>query len=148
WSQSIVTHPKNPVGWEKLASLALERGDQEMAWHYCESGLDIAPTHWRLLHRKALILRFMNRPAEALATMRLAAAQPNADKARANLALMLLERGRLEEARSFAEAAVKMRNNIAHNQRVLGQVAWAQQDRVVACKAFARALLILPPIPK
>ena len=102
-----------------------------------------------LLHQALLLLRQGKAP-EAIPLLRRAArADPLADKARANLALLLMRRGRqhLPEALDWARRAVKIRAQRVHNQRTLGVVAMAAGQLRMAEAAFRLALNLQPHDP-
>ena len=144
WTQASYADPGYATSWEKRAYIAQEAGDFDKAWRLTEQGLAYAPNAWPLHHRQAWILRKQSKPEEALAKFKKAAAYPKADTAQANLALILLGRGELAEARKWAQSAVSIRDKVAHNQRVLGKVALQQNDIDVACAAFDEALKLGP----
>ena len=143
WTQALVSDPTYDVAWEKRAEVALRAGDVERASRLVARGLNAAPNSWRLHHRQGLIFSKAGDP-RAVQAFTTAAQHPEADKAQANLALTLLKLGDLEQARHWANVAVKTRDKIAHNQRVLGKVALAQKDYSAACPAFAAALRLDP----
>jgi len=136
--------PRNTAAWDKLAVLAAEEGDSDLAWSYTEQGLVHAPGHWRLLHRQALLLSSQGKLEEAIEVMSQAASTPEAHLAYANLALLYLRRGNEEEALRAAEEAVRLQAQTAHNQRVLGIVAYEIGDTVRACSAFEHAYALDP----
>jgi Flp pilus assembly protein TadD len=136
--------PRSPDAWDKLASLAAERGEPELAWNYTVRGLEHVPGHWRLLHRQGLLLSSRGELDEAIDVMRRAASTPEAHKAYANLALLYLRRGNEGEALDAAEDAVRFQPRVTHNQRVLGVVTYQLGDRQRACRAFEDAYRLDP----
>ena len=140
YSHSVSVDPTNARSWNQLANIAAERGDLDAAWQITESGLAYSPTHWRLLHRKALLLEKAGRLDEAISWMRKAAEQPGADTACSNLALLLMRQGKLEEAQTWAERAVKSDPRDAHHRRALGVVLLARAQPGAAAREFERAL--------
>ena len=108
-----------------------------------------APGDRRLLHRQAIILDRTGHPDEAIRVMTLAAnAGPQAHKAQADLALLLLRVGRHEEALSWASRAVLAQGETASNHRALGLVALASGQLELACAAFDRAVQLDPYDPE
>lgn len=141
----IQVFPRNPDSWENLARVSQAEGDYESAWRIAEVGLELAPRNWRLLHREGLILEQMGRPRAAIQKMREAAQQgPEAHKAQANLALMLLRAGQKDEALKWATSAALAQPQTPHNQRVLGMVALELGQTALACAAFERATRLQP----
>jgi len=139
--------PTNAGAWDELASLAAERDDHELAWAYTHAGLEHSPGDWRLLHRQGLLLAAEGKLEAAIETMRRAASVPDSHKAYANLALLYLRRGLRDEALQMAEEAVRLQAETAHNQRVLGIVAYEIGDTKTACRAFERAVALDPYDP-
>jgi Tfp pilus assembly protein PilF len=141
---AVEVEPTNAAAWDQLAALAAERQDHELAWVYTRRGLDHSPDHWRLLHRQALLFSTEGKLDDAIQMMRRAASVPEAHKAYANLALLLLKRGDREDALRMAQEAVRLQAETAHNQRVLGIVAYELGDTRGACRAFQRAYALDP----
>ena len=144
FENAVQVAPGNADAWTELASLAASREDHELAWAYTRRGLEHSPGHWRLLHRQALLLAAEGKLDAAIEAMERAASVPEAHKAYANLALLYLKRGSPAEALRMAEEAVRLQANTAHNQRVLGIVAYALRDTATACRAFERAAALEP----
>lgn len=147
FENAIAVEPKNVEAWDKLASLAQERGDYERAWSYTHDGLLHSPGHWRLFHRQGLLLAQQGRLDAAIEKMRSAASVPESHKAYANLALLYLKRGDRSEALAAAEEAVRLQSETAHNQRVLGIVQYELGNVAGACRAFSRASALDPDDP-
>jgi tetratricopeptide (TPR) repeat protein len=141
---AVEVEPTNAAAWDQLAALAAEQQDYELAWAYTRRGLEHSPDHWRLLHRQALLLSAEGKLDDAIRMMRRAASVPEAHKAYANLALLLLKRGDREGALRMAQEAVRLQAETAHNQRVLGIVAYELGDTQGACRAFQRAYALDP----
>jgi Flp pilus assembly protein TadD len=141
---AVQVEPANAAAWDQLAALAAERQHPELAWTYTRRGLEHSPGHWRLLHRQALLLSAEGKLDDAIQMMRRAASVPEAHKAYANLALLLLKRGDREHALRMAQEAVRLQADTAHNQRVLGIVAYELGDTEGACRAFERAYALDP----
>jgi tetratricopeptide (TPR) repeat protein len=144
FENAVHADPRNVVAWDKLASSATDRDDHEAAWAYTRIGLEHSPGHWRLLHRQGLLLAAEGKLDDAIERMQQAAVSPEAHKAYANLALLLLRRGDRDQALLRAEEAVRLQSETAHNQRVLGIVAYELGDETTACLAFARAAKLDP----
>lgn len=144
YENAVQVDPANVRAWDELASLAADRDDLEQAWAYTRQGLARSPGNWRLVHRQGLLLASEGRLDEAIETMRRAATTPEAHKAYANLALLYLKRGEGDEALRMAEEAVRLQAQTAHNQRVLGIVAFEIGQTKKACRAFERAFALDP----
>ncbi|MGB8332451.1 MAG: tetratricopeptide repeat protein [Polyangiales bacterium] len=136
--------PTNVAAWDKLAASAAKRGKTDQAWDYTRRGLEHSPGHWRLLHRQALLLAGQGNLDEAIEMMQRAASVPESHLAYANLALLFLRRGDRDDALRMAKQAVRLQAETAHNQRVLGIVAYELGDPVTACRAFERASALDP----
>jgi len=145
---TLSVHPGHVESWHQLASQAEEEEQYDEALLYVQRGLrstsPLAADRWRLFHRGALILRKQRRAEDALRWMRIAAATPDAHKAYANLALMLAERGELEEALAQARTSTELESRSSHNQRVHGIVALELGRVDEACEAFIRARSLDP----
>ncbi len=144
FERAVEVVPSNAAAWDELAALAAEGQDGGRAWALTERGLELCPGDWELLHRQGLLLAASGDLDAAIGAMERAATSPKAHKAYANLALLYLRRGDREDARQLAEQAVRLQADTAHNQRVLGIVAYEQGDREVACRAFERATALDP----
>ena len=144
WAQAQRVDRTYGTAWEKRAKIAQKSGDLKLAWDLTIEGLSYAPKSWRLHHRQALILQQKGKHGESLLKFKIAAMFPEADKAQANLALVLLRQGDLQTARTWADRAVQTVSKAAHNQRVFGMVAMQQKDLEAACPAFEIALKLMP----
>jgi Tfp pilus assembly protein PilF len=144
FENAVAVAPRNAVAWDQLALLASEDGKPELAWRYTERGRVHSPGDWRLLHRQGLLLASRGQLDEAIRAMSDAATTPEAHLAYANLALLYLRRGDDEEALRAAEDAVRFQPQTAHNQRVLGIVAYQLGDEERACRTFERAYALDP----
>lgn len=144
FENAVTVAPRNAAAWDKLALMAADEGELDIAWRYTEQGLDHAPGHWRLLHRQGLLLSSQGKLDEAIEVMSKAASTPEAHLAYANLALLYLRRGDGDKAMIAAEEAVRLEPRTAHNQRVRGMVAYELGDTARACEAFRRAYAINP----
>jgi Tfp pilus assembly protein PilF len=146
---AVTVHPAHVESWNRLASEAEERGDYEEAWRYIQEGLRRSegvpsPERWRLFHRAGLIQRQRGDIDGAIRWMRLAARQPKAHLAHANLGLLLAQRGEFDEALSLVRQACEYQPRSAHNQRALGIVALETGEIDQACTAFERARALEP----
>lgn len=144
YEREVAVFPGHTKSWNHLADEAAKTGNVQGAFVLVEQGLAHNPNDWHLLHRRALLLRAVGRHEEAFDSMRRAAADPNADTAMANLAILLLQRGKLTEARAWADRAVGVNPRDADNQRARGMVAMAQRRWPDAREAFERAAVIDP----
>jgi tetratricopeptide (TPR) repeat protein len=144
FENAVEVAPRNAVAWDQLALLAVEEGKPKLAWRYTERGLVHSPGDWRLLHRQGLLLASRGQLDQAIRTMSEAATTPEAHLAYANLALLYLRRGDQDDALRAAEEAVRFQPQTAHNQRVLGIVAYQRGDEALACRAFERAYALDP----
>ena len=144
FENAVRAEPRNAEAWDELASLSAERGDQELAWDYTRMGLEHSPEAWSLLHRQGLLFAAEGNLPAAIERMRRAASTPEAHKAYANLALLYLRHGDRDEALEAAQEAVRLQAETAHNQRVLGIVAYELGDTGTGCAAFNRAEALDP----
>ncbi len=144
---AISVHPSHVESWHRLASQAEEDGDYDQAEAYIKQGLEHAGTaidRWRLYHRRGLLLEKQGRLDEAIHWMRVAASQPEAHKAYANLGLLLARRGELQDGLEQVRKACKYQPRSAHNQRARGIVALEAGEIDEACVAFAEARALEP----
>ena len=144
---AVSVHPSHVESWHRLASQAEEEGEYDQAEVFIEQGLEHAATstdRWRLYHRRAMILRKQGRVDEAIHWLRVAASQPEAHKAYANLGLLLAQRGEIEDALEQVRKACEYQRHSAHNQRAHGIVALEAGEVDEACAAFAEACALEP----
>jgi tetratricopeptide (TPR) repeat protein len=146
YARAVEVAPRWPEAWNALSHDAAEQGRAQDAWGYTVEGLRHVPGDPTLLHRQALLLREAGREPEAEQKMREAAASPLEDRAKANLALMLLKRGAKDEALGWAQRAVHIRPKVAHNQRTLGRVALELGRLDEALTAFQQAAALEPNV--
>jgi Flp pilus assembly protein TadD len=146
YTRAVEVAPRWPEAWNALSHDAAEQGRAQDAWGYTVEGLRHVPGDPTLLHRQALLLREAGREPEAEQKMREAAASPLEDRAKANLALMLLKRGAKDEALGWAQRAVQIRPKVAHNQRTLGRVALELGRLDEALGAFQQAAALEPNV--
>lgn len=144
---AVSVHPAHVESWHRLASQAEEEGKYDEAEVYIERGLEhsgSAADRWRLYHRRALILRRQGRVDEAIRWMRVAAGQPEAHKAYANLGLLLARQGEVDDGLKQVRKACEYQPRSAHNQRARGIVALQAGQVDEACAAFVSARSLEP----
>lgn len=144
---AVSVHPAHVESWHRLASQAEKEGNYDLGEAYIEKGLEqsgLAADRWRLFHRRALILRKQGRVDEAIRWMRVAASQPEAHRAYANLGLLLASRGEVEDGLEQVRRACEYQSRSAHNQRAHGIVALQAGELDEACAAFAEARSLKP----
>jgi Tfp pilus assembly protein PilF len=144
YTRAVQTHPRHVKSLLALSRLARLRGDHAAAGRWFGRAATVAPLSEPVLVQQALVaLRRGDMPG-AIEAFRRAAARPRADRARANLALLLARQGRHEEALRHAESAVKVRPLKAHNHFALGRVALYAHKLKRAERALRRADVLLP----
>jgi tetratricopeptide (TPR) repeat protein len=105
-ARAVELGSENPQAYSKLANLLIETQKPEDALHVCDSGLVICGAHPAVLAGRALALKALGRCQEALECLRnVEASLPQDHATMTNLAGVLLDLGRLPEARGYLERA-------------------------------------------
>jgi Flp pilus assembly protein TadD len=105
-SRAVELGSKNPQAYSKLADLLVDEQKPEDALRICDSGLAVCGAHPAILGSCALALKALGRCQEALECLRhLETLLPPDANTMMNLAGVLLDLGRLPEARSYLERA-------------------------------------------
>ena len=144
YEQALRAHPQNVHAMIQMATMELGAGRTRSAARWLRRARKIRPAESRVLLHQGLLLARLGHKREAMRLFQQAARDPNADKARANLALMLSRAGRGAEALRHARQAVRIRALSAHNQRTLGVVTLKAGSLEEAGKAFGAAHRLEP----
>ncbi len=144
YRQALTAHPRHVPSMLALSRLASQRGQPLEAKRWLARATTIAPKSEAVLVRRAFAALRRGDRADAIRAFRRAASQPRADRARANLALLLSRQERHAEALRYAESAVKVRRLKAHNHFALGRVALAAGKLSRAARALRRAEELRP----
>lgn len=144
--RALEADPSNIAAMIQLSGLHRTAGDLEGARGWLERAAKTHPDHSAVLLHRALLMLRQRRTDRAIQLLRRAVqVDARADKARANLALLLHRRGTdLTEALRLARSAVKIRPLRAHNQRTLGVITLALGKTSEAETAFRAAVRLEP----
>jgi tetratricopeptide (TPR) repeat protein len=144
YAQALRADPRSLSAMIQLSSLEADDGRLDRAWAWLERARATHPHSSRVLLHQGLLHNRQGRRQQAIAAFRRAAEMdPLADKARANLAL-LLRADRPRQALAWARQAARIRHQSPHNQRTLGVVALDNGLLSEARLAFSRALRLQP----
>ena len=135
WGRAVESNPADGSAWSSYAEAV---SDPALAMAIVEQGLTHSK-HPRLLLRRALLLR----GPEQFAAMQ-EAAQAGEARAMSNLALLLLEQNRVDEALAWARRGAALGALHEPGQRALGRVALAAKQMPEARAAFVRAFELSP----
>ncbi len=142
WQRAAESNPKDGEAWSMYAEVLARDGEAELAEDAVGRGLAYVRAP-RLLMRGALLLLARGERAEGLAYMR-EAAEHGEPRAKSNLALLLLEDGKANEALTFAKAGAADMPMHEPAQRTYGKVALAAKHYDEAVTAFTRAYELQP----
>jgi len=142
WARAVESNPSDGAAWSMYAEALAEGGRLDLAAEAVEQGLERA-RHPRLLLRRALLRLRSGDAVGGRAAMREAATGGEA-RAMSNLALLLLEDGRTDEALDWARRGAQMMDMYAPAQRALGRVALRAKRSEEALAAFERAFALDP----
>jgi Flp pilus assembly protein TadD len=140
WQRAVASDPDNGDSWSFYVQALADDGADEVALAALEEGLARTRTP-RLLMRLANVLIARGDRAGGIAIMR-EAALANESRAMANLALLLFEDKRTEEALEWARRAGGV--PYAHNHRVHGKIALASGAPAEGLVAFEKAHALEP----
>ncbi len=140
WRQAVASNPDDASAWSSYAE-AIAGRDPELAAAVVDQGLSHSRGP-RLLLRKALLLAARGDRAGSRAAM-LDAAQAGDTRAMSNLALFLLEDGKLDEALAWARRGAAS-THYEPGQRALGSAALAAKRYDEAKIAFDHAYAMAP----
>lgn len=141
WERAVASNPHNLDAWSAYAMQLDAAGMPDEAEQAIEVGLSYGESG-RLLLRKALFQMAQGDP-DGLATLQ-RAAEAGEPIAMANLAQLLLERGRRDEALAWGRRASTVGPMIVHTRRSHGMVALATKHAAEALEQFSRALALEP----
>jgi tetratricopeptide (TPR) repeat protein len=146
YHRALQADPGNIAAMIQLSQLHRTAGDLKGAQGWLERASKTHPNNSTVLLHRALLQLRMKRPDQAIQLLRRAVQiDPKADKARANLALLLHRGGTgRAEALRLARGAVTIRPLRPHNQRTLGVITLALGKTAEAEAAFRQALRLEP----
>lgn len=144
YEHACFVHPGWVNGMMQLAHLEASQGRVKRAMLWVQRAKQIDPFHPKIAVRESLLWLQQGQRDKAIAVLLRSASTHRDDKVRANLALLLQQSGRSQEAYRWAKEAVSIRSLIAHNQRVLGVIALELKQWEVAKAALHRAYQLEP----
>ncbi|HEX3480676.1 MAG TPA: hypothetical protein VHT91_36915 [Kofleriaceae bacterium] len=142
WERAVASAPADSAAWSMYAEALDSSGQAELAEAAVSEGLRRAPSP-RLELRQALLLRAHGRRAEALPLLE-RAARGGEPRAMEDLALELLDAGRIDEAQGWAARAAAAAPFSASAQRAHGKIALAAGRPAEALAAFTAAYQLQP----
>jgi protein O-mannosyl-transferase len=142
WERALASNPDDGDVWATYAELLFERGTPDLAEDAVARGLARARTP-RLVLRAGLILLARGERAEGVQMIR-EAAQAGEPRAKANLALLLFDDRKLDEALAWARQAASEAPLYVNAQRAHGKVALELKHFDEALAAFERAYALEP----
>lgn len=142
WERAVESNPADGQAWSMYAEALSDRGRVDLAAEAVERGLRHT-RHPRLVLRHALLQLRTGDAAGGREAMR-EAAVAGEPRAMSNLALLLLEDGRTEEALDWARRGAAVMDMYAPAQRALGRVALHAKRTEEALVAFTRAFELDP----
>ena len=138
WERAIESDPANGMSWSLYAEALVSVGRPDLAEAAVAEGLRHTSSP-RLLHRQAMLLLERGDRAAGLPILRRAADAGDA-RAMANLALLDLEAGRLDEATAWSRRGAERDPYLAHTRRIRGRVALTAGRLDEALAEFRAAL--------
>ncbi len=142
WKRGVVSNPYDDDAWAAYVERLEEVGDEGHAFDALREGLQRARGP-RLLMRKALLLAKRGIRADALVAMR-EAADAGEPRAMANLALMLFEDGKRDEALQWAKRSVEIAPLYAKGWKTIGGIYLTMNKPAEALVALEKAHKIWP----
>ena len=149
-SRSLFTHairvnPRSFAAYGSLASLAIDQGDIPSAVALSSHAIAINPNWAGSYLTAAEAARRDNRPADAINLLQKSLSlSPDRPEARANLAGLLAETGRLDLALPHAEAAVRLDlRNVQYRMNLA--MLYLRANRVSDAETQLQAVLVLEP---
>ncbi len=142
WERAVASAPTDSAAWSMYAEALDSSGHADLAEAAVTEGLLRAPSP-RLELRQALLLRARGRRAEAIPLLE-HAARGGEPRAMEDLALELLDAGRIDEAQGWAARAAAAAPFSASAQRAHGKVALAAGRPAEALAAFTAAYRLQP----
>ena len=142
WERALASNPDDGDVWATYAELLLERGKPELAEDVVVRGLSRARTP-RLMLRAGLILLAQGDRAAGTQMVR-EAAEAGEPRAKANLALLLFDERKLDEALAWARQAAAEAPLYANAHRARGKVALELVRLDEALAAFEQAYALEP----
>jgi tetratricopeptide (TPR) repeat protein len=122
YQQAVALEPEDPVCWEQLAELRMERQETDEAIACWRRAIDVAGTDRAQAHLGlGWALQEDGRRAEAAAEYRIAAElDPDSPLARVNLGMIHEELGEMEEAEAAYRVAIRLQPSCAPAHAKLG----------------------------
>lgn len=142
WERAVTSNPNDGMAWSMYLEALEESGQTGRADAVVARGLEHTSSPRLVMHDALMRLRAGDRVA-AMARM-IEAAGGGEPRAMANLALLLLRDGRLDEALVWARLSTLTHSGYVHGHRVRGKVALAAGKSEEALAAFAYVLQIEP----
>lgn len=142
WQRAVTTNPSDSNAWSMYADAVMDAGRMDLAFDV----LHVALRHSRsprLLLRKALLVLQGAPRVDGIRAMR-EAAVAGEPRAMMNLALLLLEDGKVDEALGWATRGAEALPMHGPAHRALGKVALAAHRPELALDEFASALRFEP----
>lgn len=143
--EGVAAVPASPRLRVALSATLLDAGRAEAALAAAQDALAREPAHHEAWLHAGNALRILERRTEAAdAYRRVLAAAPDDAQATANLALVLMELGEVENARTLAARAVELAPRNADALHVAGTVAEVVDDPAAAELRFREAIAARP----
>lgn len=142
WQRATEVAPHDGDAWSMYADALDEAGEPQQAIEALMRGMHYGRTPRLVLRAALLAIEHGDRP-RGEAMMR-EAAEGGEPRAMANLAVIALDAGKLDEARTWASKATAAAPLYANGHRIRGKVALAAGDAEEARVAFAEALALEP----
>ncbi len=143
WQRATVSNPHDGDAWSAYVEALLEGDQHELAFRTMRDALRVAPRTPNLVLRQALYVLEYGKRGQGVALM-MEAAHGGESRAMANLALLLLQDGRGDEALDWARKATQSAPMYARGHRALGEVALAQNKPFEALLALQRTNALWP----
>jgi tetratricopeptide (TPR) repeat protein len=142
WRQAVVSSPRDGDAWSQYVEALASEGDRDEAQRVVEEGLEHVSAP-RLMMHQALIYARTGDNVQARVWMA-RAAENGEPRAMANLALMLVDEHRTDEAVVWAKRAIALMPRYANAYRALGRAELASRNAADAYDAFKRARELEP----
>lgn len=138
WERAVESDPGNAMSWSLYSEALVQLGRPDLAEAAVAEGLRHTSSP-RLLNRQAMLMLDRGDRAAGLPILR-QAAEAGEGRAMANLALIELEAGHLDEATAWARRGAQRDPYLAHTRRICGRVALTAGRLDEALAEFSAAL--------
>lgn len=142
WERAVASNPNDGTAWSMYLEALEEAGETERAELVVARGLEYTTSPRLVMHEALLRLRRGDR-ATAMARMT-EAAGGGEPRAMANLAVLLLDERRVDEALVWARLATLVHSGYVNGHRIRGKVALAANKADEALAAFSYVLEVEP----